>query len=100
MGGKIFKKIYLYYEIRILQYILCIVFHVISGVLVPFKLPNPDACVDSGLNCPLQKGTTYKYEASFPVLNKYPKLDVEVKYELKPPSKTDIVCVLIPVKIV
>lgn len=70
------------------------------GMFVPFKLPNQNACVESGLECPLEKGKEYKYEASFPVLKIYPKLDVEVKYELKNSKKVDIICVLIPVKIV
>lgn len=69
-------------------------------MFVPFKLPNQNACVESGLECPLEKGKVYKYKASFPVLKIYPKLDVEVKYELKNSKKIDIICVLIPVKIV
>jgi Niemann-Pick C2 protein len=68
-------------------------------LFVPFKLPNDNACVDSHLICPLTKGTDYKYSASFPVLKIYPKVDVEVKYELKNSNGKDIVCVLIPVKI-
>lgn len=70
-----------------------------KGLDVPFKLPNPNACVDSNLECPLKKGNVYTYDASFPVLKIYPKLDVEVKYELKNSEGKDIVCVLIPVKI-
>lgn len=66
---------------------------------MPFKLPNPDACVASNLECPLKKDTVYLYDASFPVLKIYPKVDVEVKYELKNSEGKDIVCVLIPVKI-
>lgn len=66
---------------------------------MPFKLPNPDACVASNLECPLKKDTVYTYDASFPVLKIYPKVDVEVKYELKNSDGKDIVCVLIPVKI-
>lgn len=66
---------------------------------MPFKLPNPNACVSSNLECPLKKDVTYKYDASFPVLKIYPRVDVEVKYELKNKEGKDIVCVLIPVKI-
>jgi Niemann-Pick C2 protein len=66
---------------------------------VPFRLPNPNGCVDSGLACPLKKDTTYSYAASFPVLKIYPKVDVEVKYQLKNKEGKDIICVLIPVKI-
>lgn len=70
-----------------------------TGLDVPFKIPNPDGCTDSGLKCPLTSGVAYQYKASFPVLKIYPKVDVEVKYELKNSDGKDIVCVLIPVKI-
>ena len=69
------------------------------GLDVPFKLPNPDGCIKSNLECPLKKGVKYQYSASFPVLKIYPKVDVEVKYELKNSEGKDIVCVLVPVKI-
>lgn len=79
--------------------ILLVVHSPLSGLDVPFRLPNPDACVDSNLDCPLKKSVTYQYDASFPVLKVYPRVDVVVKYELKTSSGKDIVCVLIPVKI-
>lgn len=47
----------------------------------------------------MKKGIVYTYDASFPVMKIYPKVDVEVKYELKNDDGKDIVCVLIPVKI-
>lgn len=72
---------------------------IILGLPVPFKLPNPDGCVDSNLACPLTKGTSYKYIASFPVLKSYPKVKVDVKYELKNGAGEEIACVIIPVKI-
>lgn len=71
----------------------------IAGLPVPFKLPNPDGCVDSNLVCPLTKESSYKYVASFPVLKSYPKVKVDVKYELKSGNSTEIACVIIPVKI-
>jgi Niemann-Pick C2 protein len=67
---------------------------------VPFKLPNPNACLDSGIECPLKKGVSYAYKASFPILKVYPKVNVDVKYELKNAANKIIVCVLVPVKIV
>lgn len=70
-----------------------------AGLFVPFKLPNANACVDSNLECPLKKNVSYEYSSSFPILKIYPKVDVEVKYELKNSEGKDIVCVLIPVKI-
>ncbi|XP_005187474.1 NPC intracellular cholesterol transporter 2 homolog a [Musca domestica] len=71
----------------------------VMGVEMPFHLQNPDACVDSGLKCPLDKGETYEYTASLPVLKAYPKVNVMVKWELKDQNNEDIVCVEIPAKI-
>lgn len=57
------------------------------------------ACIASDLECPLKKDVVYKYEASFPILKIYPRVDVVVKYELKNSEGKDIICVKIPVKI-
>ncbi|KAL9703041.1 hypothetical protein quinque_006559 [Culex quinquefasciatus] len=75
-----------------------IVHGIILGMEVPFKLPNDDGCVDSGLECPLAGGTEYRYSTTLPVLKQYPKVSVEVKWELKAGDK-DVVCVKIPAKI-
>lgn len=96
-----------------------IVHGIILGMEVPFKLPNDDGCVDSGLECPLAGGTEYRYSTTLPVLKQYPKVElckkkpqiiqfvsfsfasqvsVEVKWELKAGDK-DVVCVKIPAKI-
>lgn len=53
-----------------------IVHGIISGVEMPFPLQNPDACVDSDLACPLQKGTNYAYMQTLQVLKIYPKVRV------------------------
>lgn len=75
-----------------------VVHGIILGMEVPFKLPNDDGCNGSGLNCPLTKDTSYRYTTTLPVLKQYPKVSVEVKWELKSGDK-DVVCVLIPAKI-
>lgn len=75
-----------------------VVHGIILGMEVPFKLPNDDGCVDSGLECPLTGGTEYRYSTTLPVLKQYPKVSVEVKWELKSGDK-DVVCVKIPAKI-
>lgn len=51
-----------------------IVHGVILGVEVPFDLPNPDACLQSGFTCPLKNGETYTYSATLPVLKSYPRV--------------------------
>jgi len=81
------------------QTVKAVVHGVVLDVPVPFNLPNPDGCVDSGLSCPLQSGGTYTYVASLPVLKKYPRVTVDVKWELQNEANADIICVLIPAKI-
>lgn len=55
-----------------------VVHGIILGVPVAFQLPNPDGCKDSGLECPLATGNTYHYQASLPVLRKYPKVHAQL----------------------
>ncbi|XP_055619013.1 NPC intracellular cholesterol transporter 2 homolog a [Toxorhynchites rutilus septentrionalis] len=75
-----------------------VVHGIILGMEIPFKLPNDNGCVDSGIECPLSKDTDYKYTTTLPVVKQYPKVAVEVKWELKSGDK-DVVCVKIPAKI-
>lgn len=51
-----------------------VVHGIIQGVEMPFPLKNPDACLDSGLACPLQKDVNYEYVQTLPVLKIYPKV--------------------------
>ncbi|XP_014364392.2 ecdysteroid-regulated 16 kDa protein [Papilio machaon] len=71
---------------------------VIMNLPVPFPLPQPDACKDTGLSCPLKAGEVAKYKSTLPVLKSYPKVKVDVKWELKF-DEEDVVCILIPAKI-
>lgn len=57
--------------------VTAVVHGIILGVPVAFQLPNPDGCKDSGLECPLSAGKTYHYQASLPVLRKYPRVGGE-----------------------
>lgn len=76
-----------------------IVHGIIMNLPVPFPLPQPDACKNSGLTCPLKAGAEANYKASFPVLKSYPKVKVDVKWELKNENEEDLVCVTITAKI-
>lgn len=60
-----------------------VVHGVILGVEVPFDLPNPDACLDSGLTCPLKNGGTYTYSTTLPVLKVYPRVRLRLFYHFK-----------------
>lgn len=81
------------------QTVTTVVHGIIMGVEMPFPLQNPNGCVDSGLECPLSKESAYEYVASLSVLRSYPKVKVEVKWELRNEKNENIVCVLIPAKI-
>lgn len=50
---------------------------IVMGVEMPFPLTNSNGCADSGLDCPLKKGTEYAYVATLPVLQAYPKVSSE-----------------------
>jgi Niemann-Pick C2 protein len=74
---------------------------IIAGVPVPFPAPQPDACKDSGLTCPLSAKGTYSYMVQLPILTSYPAVKLTVKWELVDGNtKNDIVCVIIPAEIV
>lgn len=98
-----------------------IVHGVILGIPIAFPLPNPDACVDSGLTCPLEKDKEYEYLTTLPVLGSYPKvgeysffvfvqiqsrslisflqLKVLVRWELQNENGEDVVCIEVPARI-
>nr|CAH7745146.1 unnamed protein product [Callosobruchus chinensis]CAH7753766.1 unnamed protein product [Callosobruchus chinensis] len=71
----------------------------ILGVPMPFDLPNPDGCKDSGLTCPIKAGQTYTYTAALPISVNYPRVTVDVKWELQLSNGEDAVCAKIPAKI-
>lgn len=52
---------------------------IVMGVEMPFPLPNPNGCVDSGLECPLNKEKSYAYVATLPVLKAYPKVGFYIR---------------------
>uniref|UniRef100_A0A182WCX0 MD-2-related lipid-recognition domain-containing protein n=1 Tax=Anopheles minimus TaxID=112268 RepID=A0A182WCX0_9DIPT len=81
-----------------LSQLKAVVHGIILGMAVPFKLPNDNGCKDSGVECPLAKDTSYRYSTTLPVLKQYPKVSVEVKWELMAGDK-EVLCVLIPAKI-
>lgn len=76
-----------------------VVHGIIQGVPLPFPPPQPNACIDSGLKCPLQNGADYNYSTTINVRQSYPSLSVDVKWELRDDNSDDVFCVLIPAKI-
>lgn len=102
-----------------------VVHGVILGIPIEFPLPNPDACKDSGLTCPLEKDKNYEYLTTLPILSSYPKVQeysislfssykfeqdflflfiskqikVLVRWELQDEHGEDIVCLEVPARI-
>ncbi|CAD5118767.1 DgyrCDS7443 [Dimorphilus gyrociliatus] len=80
---------------------LTAVVHGILGSLpVPFPLSNPNACKDSGIQCPIKMNQKYKYNQKISISKSYPTISVKVKWELKDSAHKDLFCILVPVAIV
>jgi len=72
---------------------------VISGIPIPFPLPQPDACVSCGNVCPISAGTETTYSQALKVEPAYPAMKIVSRWVLQSQdSKT--VCVEIPVVII
>ncbi|XP_045451850.1 ecdysteroid-regulated 16 kDa protein-like [Melitaea cinxia] len=76
-----------------------VVHGIIMNLPVPFPLPQPDACMDSGLVCPIKSGEKVTYKATMPVLKSYPKVKVDIKLELKNSDDEDLVCIIMAARI-
>lgn len=76
-----------------------VVYGYIGNIPLPFPLLNPDGCQNSGINCPLRAGQTYKYTNVLPILEFYPTVSVKVQWELRTADYKCAVCILIPAKI-
>jgi Niemann-Pick C2 protein len=72
---------------------------IIGAASIPFPVPNPDGCKDSGITCPVSADQINKYTASFYVEPSYPNIAATVKLELKDDSGKDFFCKLIRGKI-
>ncbi|RXG59060.1 Protein NPC2-like protein [Armadillidium vulgare] len=77
-----------------------IVHGILFGIPIPFSLPNNDACVDSGLSCPVPKNTEVIYTTKIPVRKEYPSLRVTVQMKLRDENGDDVTCIKFPVRLV
>ncbi|ESO86478.1 hypothetical protein LOTGIDRAFT_100112, partial [Lottia gigantea] len=75
------------------------VYGILGGVPISFPMPNPDACSDCGVTCPVNSDTSYSYNSTLPVLKQYPTLQVVVKWQLVGENKDIVACVLFPISI-
>ncbi|XP_050299566.1 NPC intracellular cholesterol transporter 2 homolog a-like [Anthonomus grandis grandis] len=76
-----------------------VVHGIIMGVPVPFDLPNSDGCLNSGIKCPIKADGEYKYFTNMPILNEYPRVTVDIKWELQDSIGKNLICALIPAKL-
>ncbi|XP_060790216.1 NPC intracellular cholesterol transporter 2-like [Neoarius graeffei] len=76
-----------------------VVHGVVSGIPIPFPIPNDDGC-KSGIQCPIQKQKTYSYVNQLPVKAEYPSIKLVVEWELADDASKDLFCIKFPVQIV
>ncbi|XP_054717356.1 NPC intracellular cholesterol transporter 2-like [Uloborus diversus] len=72
----------------------------INGVTTQYPIPNSDVCQEEGVDCPIESGKIYTYGNEIEVRKAYPSVRVDVKFQLKDASNNDVVCLILPVKIV
>ncbi|XP_052273085.1 NPC intracellular cholesterol transporter 2-like [Dreissena polymorpha] len=77
-----------------------VVHGVLSGVPVPFSIPDANACNGIVEKCPISPNNNYTFKASMPVKSIYPSLRLVVRYEIQDPSGTDVICIEFPAAIV
>jgi len=73
---------------------------IVAGIPLPFHCPQENACENSNISCPIIAGNVYHYVVQLPVLNSYPHVNVKVKWELLSSVNQDVVCVLVPAKLI
>lgn len=75
------------------------VYGILGKVKIPFPLPNPNACSDHGLTCPLKSGVPVELTITLPVLSVYPSVTVVAEFQLKDQGNNDVFCFDVVVKI-
>lgn len=76
------------------------VYGIIKRLKVPFPLPQPDACQDHNLACPLKGGAESKLKISLPVKKIYPSWQLIVQFGMKDQDDKYLFCIQFSVKIV
>jgi len=76
-----------------------VVHAIIAGVAKPFSgIENDDGC-KSGIQCPIEDQKTYDYVVELPVRDHYPELQLNIKWELKDDTRSNLFCIKFPVRI-
>ena len=58
------------------EHLTSIVHAYVGGVWFPYKLDNPDACIRSGLECPVKPNINYLYHYTLLVQKIFPSVSV------------------------
>ena len=74
-------------------------FGIISGVKVPFPLPQPKACQDHGLDCPLKQGVQAELTISLAVKEAFPSIQLLAWFDCKDQSGEYLFCLELPARI-
>ncbi|BFZ07973.1 hypothetical protein BsWGS_11011 [Bradybaena similaris] len=74
------------------------VYGYVLGIPVAFPLPNDNACINSGIMCPIKKGQTYTYSASFDTKPSYPEITLVVMWKLEGAGSNEV-CFTFPMSI-
>ncbi|TGZ64055.1 hypothetical protein CRM22_006563 [Opisthorchis felineus] len=72
---------------------------VIAHVPVPFSLDNSHICDFLTPSCPIQPNQLYMYTFSLLVHSSYPPIRLDIRWELRDDSGSDIACVQFPAQI-
>jgi len=73
---------------------------IVAGIPIPFHCPQENACENSNIECPIVAGKVYNYVVQLPVRASYPRVNVKVRWELTSAENKEVVCLLVPAKIV
>ncbi|XP_063691959.1 NPC intracellular cholesterol transporter 2-like [Bolinopsis microptera] len=77
-----------------------LLYGVISGIPIPFPLPQPDGCVACGNVCPISAATDSTYSAALKVESAYPAIKIVSRWILQDQDSVKVICIEIPVVII
>ena len=77
------------------------VYGILIDIPVPFPLEKPDVCKDpdDGVSCPLHKDQEYHYTTTLFVQKNFPRVNVDIKWELVNEKGEKIVCIEFPARV-
>ena len=76
------------------------VFSYIGGTKLPFRLPQPNACHDHNLDCPLKGGKEIELKIGLEVKTYFPSVQLIVEFGMRDENRKMVFCVQFPAQIV